>query len=177
MMKFVLALATATLIQSAPVLADKTDEALEIVSCVNTVNGHAEPVFETPWELTQAVIELPYEHELERLADGYFFVGGRMLGYHGTWFAFLDITESDWFAYEMRDQNDELWVFAASFVPPEVVSALGDCGVKWGGFWDSEYPIVVLDPPVAVPLPKEQRLPQNPLENGADLLPPIGEED
>ena len=77
----------------------------------------------------------------------------------------------------MRAQNDELWLFAASFVPPDVVSALSGCGEKWGGFWDGEYPIAILDPPVAVPLPEEQRLPKDPLENGANLLPPIEEAD
>ncbi|CUH43148.1 hypothetical protein [Ruegeria atlantica] len=172
MVKFVLALTTAVVLSSLPVLADKTDEAIEIVSCINTANGHSEPVYGTPWELSQAVLELPFEHELERLADGYFFIGGRRLGYHGTWAAFLDLSLCDGIAYEVRDQDDALLIFASSFVPPEVVSALGGCGVVWGGFWIEEYPIVVLDPPPVTPLPEGQRLPNNSLESGVDLLPP-----
>lgn len=172
MVKFVLAITTAVLFSSLPVVADKTDEAIEIASCINTANGHSEPVYGTPWELSQAVLELPLEHELERLADGYFFIGGRRLGYHGTWAAFLDLTVSEWIAYETRDQDDDLLIFASSFVPPEVVSTLGECGVLWGGSWVEEYPVVVLDPPPVTPLPEEQRLPDNPLISGVDLLPP-----
>ncbi|WP_372574502.1 hypothetical protein [Ruegeria jejuensis] len=174
MKKFALALAAAILLPSSPVLADKADAAVDIVSCINSLNGHAEPLHEAQWELSQAVLELPYEHELVRLADGYFFVTGRRLGYHGTWAALLDIAAGKWIAYETRDQNDDLLVFGSSFVPPDVVSALAKCGVEWGGYWVEEYPVVVLDPPVVKPLPEWQILPDEPSKGGVQLLPPVG---
>ncbi|MEH6522742.1 hypothetical protein [Sulfitobacter sp.] len=177
MKKFVLAVAAALIIPSSPVFAEKVDVATEIVSCINAANDHVELLRKETWHLSQAVLELPYEHELTRLADGFYFFHGRRLGYHGTWAAFLDISTSEWFAYETRNQDDELLIFAASFVPPEVISALGECNVRWGGFWIDEYPIVVLDPPVPTPLLKAQRLPKNPSINGENLLPPIVEAD
>lgn len=174
MKKFVLALAAAFITSSSPMFAEKADVAAEIVSCINTANGHVEPVGKTRWYLTQAILVLPYEHERTRLADGIFFIGGRMLGYHGTWTMFLDVSESDWVAYETRDQDDELKGFAASFVPPEIITALGGCSVRWSGFWVGKFPFVVLDPPVVTPLTEEQRLPEDPFsDGGANLLPPV----
>ncbi len=181
-----LAFATALILTSFPVIAENSilpeqvfprgaEVAFEVVSCINTVNGHVEPVLGTPWELTQAVLELPYEHELERLADGLFFVVGRRLGYHGTWVALLDISRSDWFAYEVRDEEADLWIFGASLVPTEVISALEECSVRWGGFWADEFPMFPLEAPTVAPLPKEQKLPDNLLKNDANLLPPIAE--
>ncbi|UWR03240.1 hypothetical protein K3740_00565 [Ruegeria conchae] len=160
-------------ILAKPVFPEGAEVAFDVVSCTNTVNGHIEPVAGTPWELTQAVLELPYQHESERLDDGFFFVVGRRLGYHVTWIALLDISQSDRVAYEVRDEQAGLWTFGASLVPPEVISALGECNVRWGGFWGDEFPTVVVDAPAITPLPPEQRLPDNPLRSGADLLPPI----
>ena len=158
---------------AAPVigLADKQNTAVDVVICVNSANGYSDLIDNSPWELAQAILEIPYDHELVRLANGYYFVGGKKLGYHGTWAAFLNIANDEWIAFETRAENDELGMFGASFVPSEVVAAFDLCGVDWGGYWAEEYPIVVMEPTIT-PLPDALRLPANPLKNGADLLPP-----
>ena len=70
--------------------ADTQDTAVEIVACINSANGYVENFEGDEWELPQAVLEVLNERERSQLIDGYHLVVGRMLGWHGTWAAFLD---------------------------------------------------------------------------------------
>lgn len=175
MKKLFFAFGAVLFISSSPIWANKVDLAVQINSCINTVNGHAKPLRDEPWHLTQAELELPYDHELTRLADGFFILTGRKLGHHGTWAAFLDVSDRVWVAYETKNLDDELRFFGESFVPNEVIEALQECDVRWGGYWTGEYPIVVLEPPSPTQQPDFFRLPADAQTNGAGLLPPIAE--
>ena len=148
--------------------ADKQNIAFDVVACVNSTNGFPETLDKTPWELEQAVLEVPFDHEHVRLEPNYYFVGGRRLGWHGTWALLLALGDDEWVAFETRSKDDQLRVFAASFVPDKVVAALEVCSVEWGGFWTKEYPLIETIPkqqPIA-PLFDSSEL------NVEDLLPP-----
>lgn len=157
-----------TLFSTSILFAEKDETAFEIVSCVNTTNGHFEPFRNTPWQLTQAVLGQPFERERDRLEEGFHIIHGRLLGYHATWLALLDLTEKDWRAFETRSENDGLRIFGASFVPDEIISALASCGVVWSGYWAKEYPFI--DPTRA----KEHSAQELPiyLWDVDDLMPP-----
>ncbi len=116
--------------------ADKQDVAVDVVACVNSSNGYLGEIDGEPWELAQAILNIPYDHERIRLAPDYYFVGGRRLGWHGTWAAFLYLGADEWMAFETRAEDDRLTVFGASFVPAEVIQAFAECGVEWGGVLD-----------------------------------------
>ncbi len=148
--------------------ADKQAIAVDVVACVNTTNGYSKEIYDEPWELAQAILEIPFDYERFRLAPDYYLVGGRMLGSHGTWSAFLYLGLDGWMVFETRAEDDRLDMFGASFVPTVVVEAFEACGAKWGGHWTGDYPIIEAE--------TEER-PTSPLVFGPildwdDLLPP-----
>lgn len=148
--------------------ADKQAVAVNLVACVNSANGYSGEIDGEPWELAQAILEIPNDHERIRLPPDYYFVGGRRLGWHGAWAAFLHLGADGWMAFETHAADDRLAVFAASFVPVEVVEAFADCNVEWRGYWTDEYPLLEVtaeQQPVAPSSPRS-------LWNGVDLLPP-----
>lgn len=148
--------------------ADKQAIAVDLVACVNVTNGYPKEIDSEPWELAQAILEIPYDHERVRLAPDYHFVGGRRLGWHGTWAAFLHLGSDGWMVFETRAEDDRLDVFAASFVPTVVTEAFETCGVKWGGYWTDDYPIIEVETEQQPASP----LVFGPIPNGDDLLPP-----
>lgn len=152
--------------------ADTQDTAVEIVACINSANGYADNFEGDEWELPQAVLEMPNEQERFQLVDGYHLVVGRMLGWHGTWAAFLDLRDAEYIAFETRDENDNSAAFAESYVPVEVVEAFLSCGTEWGGYWTGKGPfieVVEVEEPIA---PRTYQTQQSEPMNGVDLLPP-----
>jgi hypothetical protein len=148
--------------------AEEQIMAVDLVACVNSANGYSDEIDGIPWELAQAVLEVPYDHERTRLAPDYYFVHGRRLGWHGTWASLLYLGADGWTAFETRAEDDRLDVFAASFVPAKVVEAFAECDVEWGGYWADEYPLLEVPPEQqpAVSFSPRQHW------NGEDLLPP-----
>ena len=168
MIKNFLSLLFVLLVVPATGYADKQNIAIDVVACINSAKGYPDTLDGAPWELAQAILEIPYDHERVRLAPDYYFVGGRTLGWHGTWAAFLHLGNNEWVAFETRAEGDELAVFGASFVPNEIVDAFAICGVDWGGHWIEDYPLLEVTTEQGPVAP----LATGPLLNGDDLLPP-----
>lgn len=136
------------------VYADEQNMVVEVVSCVNSANGYPNPLGAATWELEQAVLELSSGLEKVSLAPDFHFVGGRKLGWHGTWVAFLKLSDDEKVAFETRPEPDSFRVFGESYVPEKVVAAFEECGIDWGGYWHDDYPFIeqVSGQKVQVPL-------------------------
>lgn len=171
MLKLNLAFSFLLLVLAGATYAGEHHSAVEIVACVNSENGFSEELQGEPWVLEQAILEVPYEHETKRLDTGYHFVAGRMLGWHGTWIAFLDLNSDEWTAFETRTQDDGWKTFGESFVPKSVIQGFAACGVNWGGLWTGEYPLNevgaeqnLIAPSVLLPIEGGSLLPPKPIE-------------
>ncbi len=138
-------------------------------SCINATN---EELKSDKRDLAFADIETLQEDYRLQFIEGFFFVHGLPLpGF--AWGLILEGSSTDWVAYELEDGEDSSEHFPPVYVPSEVVEALSECGVAWGGLWESEFPVMERPQPTPTPLPEWQRLPDNPLlEGGTSLLPP-----
>ena len=152
--------------------ADTQNTAKDVVACINSTNGYADQFEGDQWELPQAILVIPSEHEQFRLMDGYHLVGGRSLGWHGTWVAFLDLRNEEWVAFETRDEIDESVAFAESYVPVEVVEAFVTCRVEWGGYWTEEYPFIEVGEAQKPIAPQNHEPETYEPPDGVNLLPP-----